>query len=88
MSESVTVTDGTQIPFDSIANNFAYDSSGFLLTITVTYEGNTYVQTLSNNGTKITDVSRWILQAPGVTEMITETGSIMITETGNTMVTE
>lgn len=66
MSETVTASDGTALPIDSLPQVFAYSGS-FLSTITVVYADNlgvenTYVQTFTNNGTEITAISRWVKQ--------------------------
>lgn len=61
MSATVTATDGTQLPIDSLENILTY-SGGFISTITVNYEGytaNQYVQTFTNDGTNITAISQW-----------------------------
>ena len=61
MSETVQANDGTMLPLDSITNTIAYSGS-FVSTITVNYQGNTYVQTFTNNGTNITVISNWVKQ--------------------------
>jgi len=62
MSETVTtIPDGVALPLISLPQVFAYDGN-FVSTITVTYAGNTYIQTFTNDGTNITDISGWILQ--------------------------
>ena len=61
----------------------------FVATMTVQYAGITYVQTYTNDGTHITDISQWIPQPPVVTYMIQESGSdFMVTEDGNSMIDE
>lgn len=64
MSGGSTVTaaiNGMGLPIDSLEQTFAYDGS-FVSTITVEYAGITYVQTFTNNGTQITNISQWIPQ--------------------------
>ena len=61
MSSTVTtIPDGVELPLDSLEQAFVYSGS-FISTITVEYSGNTYVQTFTNNGTDITNISGWIL---------------------------
>lgn len=52
---------GQPIPLDSVAEIFAY-SGNFIQTITIAYQGQTYVQTFTNDGTNITSVSGWVQQ--------------------------
>lgn len=52
---------GEKVPLDSLEQDFAY-SGGFLSTITVEYRGVTYIQTFTNNGTNITNISKWVQQ--------------------------
>lgn len=61
MIETVLADDGVQLPLAQLTQTFAY-SGGFLATITVTYLGNNYVQTFTNNGTNITVITGWVLQ--------------------------
>lgn len=61
MSSTVQASDGAMLPLDSIAQVLAY-SGLFVATITVVYAGVTYVQTFTNNGTNITNISGWIAQ--------------------------
>ena len=53
---------GSPIPLASLPLAIAY-SGDFLSTITIEYFGNTYVQTFTNNGSNITDISAFVLQA-------------------------
>ena len=63
MGETVTPQGGgAQIPLDSLAQTFAY-SGNFLSTITIEYQGVTYVQTCENDGTNITSISQWVPQS-------------------------
>ena len=59
---AVTATDGVQVPIDSLPQSLAYDGSGNLTTTTVTYLGNTYVQTLTYTAGKVTGISQWVKQ--------------------------
>ena len=52
---------GTPLPVSSLPQTFTY-FGGFLTTITVSYYDNTYVQTLTNDGTNITVISGWVKQ--------------------------
>ena len=61
MSETVQANNGAMIPLDSVEQTFTYDGE-FVATITAVYQGNTYVQTLENNGTNITSISNWVVQ--------------------------
>lgn len=65
MSLTVTASDGTPLPLDSLPQTLAYTTiSGnpYLSTITVVYAGNTYVQTLTYTGINLTSISRWVKQ--------------------------
>jgi len=61
MSSTVQASDGTMLPLEDIPLTFAF-SGGFIATITGVYQGKTYVQTYTNNGTNITAISAWIKQ--------------------------
>lgn len=62
MSETVTTQpDGAQLPLDSLDQIFGYTGSN-VTTITVVYQGNTYVQTFTYSGSNITNISGWVLQ--------------------------
>ena len=52
---------GTQIPLDSVEQAFTY-TGDFVATITIEWAAETYVQTFTNNGTQITNISGWVLQ--------------------------
>jgi len=52
---------GTPLPLDSLPSTLVF-SGGFISTITVQYFGETYVQTFTNDGTDITDISGWVQQ--------------------------
>ena len=54
-------SDGTILPLSSLAQTLAY-SNGLLSTITVSYGGNTYVQTMTYANNFLTGISQWIKQ--------------------------
>lgn len=56
---TVLATNGVALPIDNLAKVFAY-SGAFLSTITVVYNGITYVQTYTNNGAQLTSESQWV----------------------------
>lgn len=65
MSETITATNGVQLPLDALEQTIAY-TGDFPLTITVEYTDGLspasvidYVQTFTNNGTKVTVISQW-----------------------------
>ncbi len=58
----VIASDGVLVPVDSLAQTMGYDGSNNLTTVTVTYLGNVYVQTLTYTGSNLTGVSRFIKQ--------------------------
>lgn len=49
------------IPFESLEQAFVY-SGGFISTITAEYEGTTYIQTFTNDGSNITNITEWVPQ--------------------------
>ena len=61
MSETAQADDGAMLPLDSLTTLLTY-SGGFPATATVDYQGFTYVQTFTNNGTNITNISGWVVQ--------------------------
>ena len=61
MSETVQADTGAMIPLVSIEQSFVY-TGGFIDTITAVYAGTTYVQTFTNDGTNITNITGWIAQ--------------------------
>lgn len=68
MSETVTATNGVELPLLALEQTIAY-SGNFVSTITVSYPNGLspstvidYVQTFTNNGSKITAISQWIPQ--------------------------
>jgi len=60
---SVTVATSTigQLPVDDLAKVLTYDGD-FVETMTVVYQGVTYVKTYTNDGTNITAISVWEAQ--------------------------
>lgn len=58
-SSTVTATNGVGVPVDSLAKVLTY-SGDFIHTQVVVYNGITYTQTYTNNGTFITGVSQWV----------------------------
>ena len=58
-SSTVTATDGVGVPINSLQKTLTYSGS-FVATQVVQYEGKTYTQTYTNNGTVITGVSQWV----------------------------
>lgn len=89
MSETVQANDGAMLPLSSLPQQFIY-SGGFLSTITVSYAGNTYVQTFTNDGTNIVYISGWVNPAFGsaAVPIVSESGVLMVSETGQLLVTE
>lgn len=61
MIETILADDGVQLPLAQLTQTFAY-AGGFVDTITVTYLTNDYVQTFTDDGTNITEISGWVLQ--------------------------
>lgn len=62
MSDTITASNGAMLPLSSLSQTLAYDGD-FVSTITVSYQGITYVQTFTNNGTDITAISNWVAQS-------------------------
>jgi hypothetical protein len=91
MSGTVQANDGAMLPLDSLPITLAYSGS-FVSTITTVYQGNTYVQTFTNNGTNITEISGWINSNffPPGSDIVAEDGSTQIVSEGGLadMVTE
>ena len=50
------------VAIDSLAQTFAYDGSGNLITITSTDGISSWVQTLGYTAGKVTSISRWVKQ--------------------------
>jgi hypothetical protein len=61
MSETVATSTIPQLPIGDLEQTFTYDGD-FVETITVAYHGVTYVQTFTNDGTNITNISVWTAQ--------------------------
>lgn len=61
MSTTVTASNGVQLPVEDLAATLAFDGD-FIDTITVAYRGVIYVQTFTNDGTNITQISQWVAQ--------------------------
>ena len=61
MSNTVATTTIPQLPLNNLAQTFTY-AGDFIATISVVYQGITYVQTFENDGTNITDISVWAAQ--------------------------
>ena len=60
---NIVASDGIVIPIDSLAQTMTYNAPGGLLdTITVSYAGNTYRQTLAYTGSNVTSMSGWVKQ--------------------------
>lgn len=60
---AMVADDGVPVPFDSLPQAFAYDGSGNLTTITVVYNGHTYVQTLTYAGSQLSGSSQLVQTA-------------------------
>ncbi len=64
MSETVTASDGTALPLDSLEQEIAYAGT-LISSITVNYPPGSikfYKQTFTYTGVNLTDISGWILQ--------------------------
>lgn len=67
MSETVTASDGTQLPLDSLTQTFTYSGSN-ITSISVQYDKQgtnilgTFVQTFTYSGSNVATISGWILQ--------------------------
>lgn len=60
-ADIATANDGQQLDLQNLAQSFTYSGS-LVSTITVHAGGNTYVQTYTNDGTNVTNISGWIKQ--------------------------
>jgi hypothetical protein len=56
-----TVPNGVDLPVDSLEQVFAYEA-GQVSTITVQYQGHTYIQTFIWDGDNVASISAWTLQ--------------------------
>jgi hypothetical protein len=61
MSSTVTASNGKALPLDDLPLTLTFDGA-FIETITTIYDGITYVQTYTNDGTNITGISPFIDQ--------------------------
>jgi hypothetical protein len=61
MSETVQASNGVQLPLSDLNTIITY-SAGFPATITVVYDGITYISTFTNNGANVTAISPYIAQ--------------------------
>jgi hypothetical protein len=61
MSTTVQANDGTMLPLESLPVVFGYTGSN-ITTITVQYQGKTFIQTLSYAGSNVTNISGWEVQ--------------------------
>jgi hypothetical protein len=59
MSDTVTASNGVQLPLSDCPNTINW-VGGFVDTIVVVYQGTTYTQTFTNDGTNITSFSAWV----------------------------
>lgn len=62
MSMAANGHNAMAIPLNDLAQAFAYDGN-FLETITVVYQGITFIQTFTNDGVDITNISQFVPQA-------------------------
>lgn len=58
---AATADDGVVLPLESLAKSFGYAGDN-LTTVTVSYNGETYVKTLTYTGDKLTATSVWVKQ--------------------------
>ncbi len=68
-TETISASDGTQLPLASLPTAIGLDGSGNVITMTVIYpsvqtNANTvFVQTFTRNGSgDVTNISRWVAQ--------------------------
>ena len=59
MTTTVTASNGTQLPINDCPNTLNW-ADGFLTSIVIDYQGVTYTQTYTNDGTNITSISAWV----------------------------
>lgn len=57
----VVATDGTRLPLDNLQQTLNY-TSGVITSISVVYNGITFLQTFTRTGNVITSISRWVPQ--------------------------
>lgn len=61
MADYVTASNGVQLEIAALAKTYTW-VGGFMTAQTVVYSGVTYIQTITNNGTNITGISKWVAQ--------------------------
>lgn len=61
MSSTVATTKIPQLPVNDLPITLTYDGN-LVSTMTVVYDGTTYVMTFTNDGANITNISRWVAQ--------------------------
>jgi len=61
MSPLVTASDGVNLPINSLEQTLFY-TAGNLTSITVTYNGVVYIQTLTYTSGVLTAISKWVAQ--------------------------
>lgn len=55
-------SDGKVVPFESLAQEFAYNGDGTVNYVQAVWEGVTYRQSYTYTSGKLTGVSRWVKQ--------------------------
>lgn len=58
----ITASDGVVVPVDSCAQVLTYNGDNTLNTISVSFNGSTYVQTYTYTSGKVTGISQWVKQ--------------------------
>lgn len=61
MSSTVQADNGEMIPLDSASMSFDYAGDN-VISITVEYAGNTYMQSFTYAGSNVTAISNWVTQ--------------------------
>jgi hypothetical protein len=61
-ASDVLGSDGVVLPVGTLAESYGYDTAGNLTTTSVTYLGNTYVQTLTWVNGQLMGTSAWVKQ--------------------------
>lgn len=62
MALTVKATNGVDLPIDNLEQNFTYNGSGLVETISVEYQTIEYIQTFTYAGSKVTEISQWVAQ--------------------------